>query len=404
MSERTSLLGGGAAPRAAPSFLTSALPAHIRALLCGKKAITYESILSPASGAVEGDLRALCAALGAAQAPGGGGPAARAALEALWASALGGSGGLPCPPAVSPQWGLLGFQGADPSRDLRSGTFPLALALASAGLRAQPALRREALLAALGAAPPFALCLLSTVHMLACHLKLLPAPPSFCPCCGAAVREREYGRLAAQSHRGASLRGFVELVREAGRGGGGGGGGAGERALGEVLHVAMRFLGEEWRRQGRGEGALIMEADAVLLARVQAEASAAPQPARGADTRHLAFPAMLSAVQRRIMDALAQASLPSSSSSSSSSGSSAAEVIRRSQSEAGGVKTSLLGGGGGGGSSYHPPLHASSGGRQAGMLSPLHAALEAGGGAGGGSAPAWGGPARRSLQDMLARA
>ena len=431
MSERTSLLGGGGpSPRhgASPvSFFGSdaSFSAAVRAALCGRKALVYSDILSPASG-VEADLSLL---VSSASLPPLGAAAARESLCALWAAALGTATGLPAPEPVSPLWGLLGFQGSDPTRDLRSGSYPLALALAVACLRSSAALRREALLAALGAAPPFALTLLNAVQMLACHLKLLPSTPTFCPCCGAAVRDKEYGRLAAQSHRGASLRGMVELVREAGasaqalplhsqppR--------AGELALGELLTLTMLALGVEWRRQGRGDGGAASESEGALVARVAA-AAASGQQAGLAEVRLLEFQGMLSAVQRRVMEALADASLPEAGGrggggggAGSSSSSSGMDAIKRSNTT---QMTHLLHGTGSSISgaergSYQPPaLHSSSagGGRPGaaaggsasiGTLSPLTTAL--GGSAGAGSAAAqaalaWGGPAKRALAAKL---
>ena len=370
--------------------------------------------------------------------------AIKAALAQLWDGAVGARCGLACPPQPSPLWRLLGFQGDDPVRDLRSGTFPLTLDLVAQGLRGSPALRREALLSALGAAPPFALCCLNVVHMLACHLKLLEAVPSFCPCCGAAVREAEYGRLAQQSHRGASLRGFVELLREAGHGrqealdeDGGGILPPGELALGLLLQLAVHQLGEEWRRQdtgGRWDEGAAEEEEGVLLGRVKERAGAlagggSRRSATGSsgggggtmDTRLLGFQDLLSRVRMRIMDALAEASRGAHS-PLSPSGASNAGVLAGS---AGTSHLLLSAGTGGTGeaikrtvsdmpfphgqtSAYRPPPL---GGTEK-TLSPLHrlhasASVSDGGRGSGGAAKEgtpganWGGSARRRLEGAL---
>ena len=337
-------------------------------------------------------------------------PGAPESVRALWVATLG-AAGLPVPPPVSEQWGLLGFQGRDPSSDIRGGSAPAALALALAAVRVEPALRREALLSAIGAAPPFALAVFSCVQLLACHLQLLPggAPPPFCPCCGAAIRAREYGVLAAQSHRGESLRGFVDLLREAGAGGGGGesegegllggdgeggGGEPGDAVLGELLALLLLRLGAAWRAQGR-QAHEAAETEEGLRARVRAAA----QPGGGApgDARIVNFPASLAEARAGLMAALARASWAGGG-SGGGTGRAAAAVQRRASLE--GLRSPERGSGGGGAGSGPPERTAMSFAGKV-VSSPLNVLQARAGEGKEREEQGWGGAARRALRAAL---
>jgi hypothetical protein len=403
-SDKTPLLRPSSAPVSAEEeesyFLRRFAP-----LWCRRKAVQLTALAAGAGlSAAVADLRDRLSAPFSAAAGGGGGgaPGAPESVRALWAATLGDA--LPVPPPVSERWGLLGFQGRDPSSDIRGGTAATALALALAAVRAEPALRREALLSAIGAAPPFALAVFSCVQLLACHLQLLPggAPPPFCPCCGAAIRAREYGILAAQSHRGESLRGFLDVLREAGAGaagegerahllavvaGGGtgsGGGGAppGDVALGELLTLLLLKLGDAWRAQGR-QTLDAAESEEALRARVRA--AAAPGGSVPGDARLVNFPAALAEARGVLMAALARASW---------AGGGAAWAVAPPQRRA-----SLEGLRSPGGGSHAPHVRSAmsfAGGGPA-MVSPLNVLR------GEGKEPehGWGGAARRALRTAL---
>jgi len=308
---RDSIVGG------ASGYLTGLA----RDALCGKRSLDLGDVTTPD---VEPSIHRLQDALNCSM----GALAVTKSLAELWEASLGAV--IACPASLSKEWQLLGFQGSDPSRDLRSTTYPLALKLATHFLRSSPAVRREALLSATGSAPPFALCVLNTLQMLACHLKLLSiSPPAFCPCCGSSIREKEYGKLANQSHRGASLQGFVELVREAALGTLSRGElSPGELALGELVSLVVRRLGMEWRRQGR-ESRIAEESEESLLTRLRQ--SVAGCEARGVgDTRLMGFPAMLSSASVYTMASLSFAA-------QRTGGQVNRDSIRRSRSEASGA-------------------------------------------------------------------
>jgi hypothetical protein len=365
-------------------------------LWCRRKAVLLTDLASGA-GLLETatSLRERLSPPGAPTPLAGGAPES---VRALWAATLGDA--LPVPPPVSEQWGLLGFQGRDPSSDIRGGTAPAALSLALGAVRAEPALKREALLSAIGAAPPFALAALNCVQLLAAHLQLLPggAPPPFCPCCGAAIRGREYGILAAQSHRGESLRGLLDLLREAGagahgeEGGGGGGGGGGDPAdavLGELLALLLLKLGEAWRAQGR-QALDAGETEEALRARVRAAAQPGGAPPPG-DARLLNFPAALAEARAWLMAALARASWAGGGAPLRAA---PAATQRRASLEP-------LRSPGGGAAGARQQVRTAVSFAGAVVSSPLNVLGAAGGGAKEQSEQSWGGAARRVLRGAL---
>jgi hypothetical protein len=138
-----------------------------------------------------------------------------------------------------------------------------------------------------------------------------------CCCCGARIRENEFGSRSAQSHRGDSLRGFVRLL-----------GAEGPDAFFHLYAVAVLMLAREWRLAAPSRFsaaspsprmAKVAPAPAARgVAAPAAAAEAAPSPAARlkcfdadnggtpvGDSRLLQFPAMLLRVRQRIMAALA---------------------------------------------------------------------------------------------------
>jgi hypothetical protein len=247
----------------------------------------------------------------------------------------GGGEGVPYPTIPSRSWVALGFQQNDPRTDLRavgpSGVVYLVrlltegtLAPSSAGAASLTSFtprggyRARALAIAVGCARgvdmPLAIAAFNAQYMLACHLHLLRSPPAFCPCCGASIRQTEYGSRSAQSHRGASLRGFLAvLARE-------------PDAFFHLYACAVLMLAREWEDAslvvgGGGRGAAGGGREGG-----REGGEGAGGPTRGppcldlegggvpvGDVRLLQFPAMLSRVRQRIMAALAGASeLPAS--------------------------------------------------------------------------------------------
>lgn len=197
------------------------------------------------------------------------------------ASGLGGSAGPP--PVPSEEWKSLGFQGTDPLTDVRgarvSGLVFTARFLEERG----PDSRR--LLGATGDGFPFAIACLNVLFLLECHLRLGGkggTPPSYCPCCGVAVRG-EYG--PGQPHRGRHIRGFAALlVRDS-------------DALFDTFAAAVTLCGRLWAAAADG-GRRGVE---------NPLNAAAAQAAGGPDLRLLAFPSMLRATKEAVLQALAQA-------------------------------------------------------------------------------------------------
>jgi len=330
--EGTPLLGPRSPSGGGPGARSPASPAWRGAgALCGaRRAQTLAGAAAAGArglGVDAGDLADELAALGAAldAPPPAGGPAALwaaafCAAEEAEEGAAAGTGAAPAlPPApagASADWGLLGFQGADPATDLRSGSAGAALRLAARALGGSRALRAEAARGALGAAPPLALAALNATHALAAHLHAFGAgapPPPMCPCCGAAIRRAEYETRAAQTHGGAALAGFVALVAEEMR--------AAERAplaraagappplapaeaaFALLLELLLLRLGAAWRAAG-ADGALGAAPPAELRAALRAAHARGARAGVG-DARQLAFPRLLAEARAAALDALA---------------------------------------------------------------------------------------------------
>ena len=100
------------------------------------------------------------------------------------------------PPVPSERWKQLGFQGTDPTTDLRGVAFAGLLFMQRLVLESADA-RGLARSGATGM--PFAICSVNVLWMLRAHLRLTGDQPSFCPCCGTAVRED----VAAEKQRAA---------------------------------------------------------------------------------------------------------------------------------------------------------------------------------------------------------
>ena len=154
---------------------------------------------------------------------------------------------------------------------------------------------------------PLAIAALNAQYMLRCHLHLFASPPAMCCCCGAKIRELEYGARSAQSHGGASLRGFARLV-----------GAEGPKAFFHLYAIALLMLAREWRAAADTIDFPAAQVPDVGRAAAAAGAASAATPARRllcfnydsggvplGDARLLLFPAMLSRVRQRIMSALA---------------------------------------------------------------------------------------------------
>ena len=257
---------------------------------------------------------------------GGGGLSCPEPLQAAAASSLSPPPLLlPYPGVPSRAWRALGFQGDSPRTDLRalgaSGLAFLTRLLAASPAGGDGASYRSRVLSlavgcARGADMPLAIAALNAQHLLMCHLHLFARPPAFCCCCGARIRETEYGARAAQSHRGASLTGFVRLL-----------GAEGPDAFFHLYAIAVLLLAREWRAAAAPEPSASLSLAAVAAAAAAAAppaSSATPAVAGGAavaprlrcfdmenagnrvgETRLLLFPGMLQRVRERIMGALA---------------------------------------------------------------------------------------------------
>lgn len=138
------------------------------------------------------------------------------------------------PPIPSPLWKLVGFQGNDPSTDLRAARLAGLLYLSRL-------VETESQAAAMGRAAasgemPMAVCSMNVLYALRCHLALLPELPSYCPCCGTKVRAEATDR-SAQPHGGRHLRGFALLLLDD------------PDALYHIYACAVLLCGQIWDRR-----------------------------------------------------------------------------------------------------------------------------------------------------------
>jgi hypothetical protein len=264
---------------------------------------------------------------------------------------------IPLPELPSHAWVSLGFQGHDPRTDLRAlGSSGLSLMLrlfdknpslssmsgnsnnrwdrstdtnnsddepflnnpafgaSSLPVSYHDRILRLAIGCARGTELPFAIAALNAQYMLLCHLRLYPsptgAPPVMCCCCGSKIRELEYGSRSTQSFRGASLRGFVQLL-----------GTEGPDAFFHLYAITLLMLAKEWRQAsysdkplpgegggqgGGGEGREDGKKERNSFTTGQLVCF--DQNHGGihvGDARLLQFPSMLSRVRQRVMGALA---------------------------------------------------------------------------------------------------
>ena len=191
---------------------------------CARRHLSYAAVSDAAATAADALVSELSLmspiTTTAAVSPGGGSdggrdPRAVDALQRVWAAvasespAAGAAAMRLVPPRLPHRdWRRLGFQGDDPCTDMRGSG--LAGFLYMARLAEECAEARA--IASAGEAAgelPFGVAALNVLWMLRCHLMLFRDPPSYCPCCGAAVRE-EYG--PRQPHRGRHIRGFAMLL------------------------------------------------------------------------------------------------------------------------------------------------------------------------------------------------